>query len=594
MDSPFCRLGTLTLWAALVRIAGAEAVPAAVEQNVVLAPNSPYHIRVPIGEAKFVSFSCMGGVADVIVSLSTFAEHADPLLFLSLNPDELPSFKKHDSSNFAQWQEDAQGDHYVVAKDVSPEGGIVGLVNVRPFAKEELDGVLNLQCTYIIAFDALFWRHLRLENVCPVGSRGQGGTNLADTKPFCSGNGACVEHGVCECDGRHAGAACEHDKVEATTAEGRYRFTLKSGNYQYLRVRVPEDFAGGFLETQIWGDRPLVTLVRGEALPTKSNFELSNFEDWVSARNESVIRYVVPAANELVMPGKPRRLGQVMQERYVFVGVYNHRRYFDDVSDAHVIADVTLKVDPDFAQNVLPATWLSDLYNPFVDISSLELPHKGVAQGDVYPEGDQFIYNMRPVDDEGIEQQVKVYRDRMTLLHIPNEDLADRLHLSFTGANVSHVLVSTKAAPKTLFDFNSAPGVASGRAVEINAEGEPALWCAVFGTTDGWANVVAARRSAAGRGMPLASACVALILATILFLNCGVSKKLGLGQRLGFDDSISLSERLWCWVTRQAPHESTVGLTREDTMTGFVGSDVVDQSIEDQYLHRGGMGDDGI
>jgi len=709
-------------------VATAELVPAVMDKTEVLEPSAPYNVRVGVGEAKFLSFNCMGGPADVVITLSTYAEKADPLLFLSLNPVEPPTFQKHDSSNFGQWREDAAGDHYVIAKGVSPEGGILGLVNVRPFAREELRGILSIQCNYIIAFDALFWDHLRSKEVCPIGENLQAG-DVFDPTRFCSGHGECVDHGVCECDGDHTGAACEHKQDDiVTAAEGRYRFSLDTGHYQYFRVRVPNEFPGGYLEVQTWGERPLVVLIKGDSLPTKSNFELSNFDDWVSQRNISVLKYKVPAvasfysnpdsrrlheelsfnlsteakrrhlqgaadcpdvgfrthvpgcrtemlrscetdcevctscvkgrdgptcssaclactsseckrsftlcagdlscagreamycksdcggcmacldSNDrkcgteqkqkckccldcLPMASKCGRLDELQETHYIFVGVFNHRRYNNDMKTVHALADVVLKLDPKFEETDIPSSWLAELYDPFHDLT-----HFKSRDSQIYPEGDQYIYELDPVRGKEVREQVRVYHDRMTLLHIPNEHLHDRLMMSFVGTNITHVLVSTRAAPKTFFDFNAAPPVQPGRKVQITAGGEPALWCAIFGGSDGWAEVRAAKYEDPNAGAP--SFLMSFLLFVVILLCVAAACLTGGGDSLKDlvdDESVPLSHKLWCFVTRQSiRHESQAELMREQSMSNFVSSDVVDQSVEDQFLMRGGMGDDGI
>jgi hypothetical protein len=164
----------------LLRFASAEIIPGTLEIKV-LEPMSPIHVRIGIGEAKFMRYSCLGTPADVVITLSTYSERADPLLFLSKSPDTLPTFQKHGPSSFGQWREDSRGDHYVISRSVSPRGGIVGLVNLRDMAQEMLDGILRIRCSYIVAFDALFWNHLKGSSVCPVGGHiedGSGWTSL--------------------------------------------------------------------------------------------------------------------------------------------------------------------------------------------------------------------------------------------------------------------------------------------------------------------------------------------------------------------------------------------------------------------------------
>mmetsp|Transcript_73747 Transcript_73747/g.207080 ORF Transcript_73747/g.207080 Transcript_73747/m.207080 type:complete len:772 (-) Transcript_73747:21-2336(-) len=296
----------LRLWTLFcgLRLASAEVIPGVLEE-VVLAPENPYHIKVPVGEAKFLAYSCKGGPADIVISLSTYAERADPLLFLSTNPEASPTFQNHESSSLGQWHEDNAGSHYVVARAVNPKGGILGLVNVRHFAGEELDGILRIHCTFIIAFDALFWDHLRNSAVCPVGTYFEDG-RLIQSPNFCSGHGHCNKYAECDCDGDWIGPACEHSKKDiVVAADGHYRFKVAAGKYQYFRIRIPPEFAGGYLEIKVVGQRPLIVLVRSGDFPTKTNYELSNFDQWISNDMMDDLKYKVSPPMMGGMPGAP-------------------------------------------------------------------------------------------------------------------------------------------------------------------------------------------------------------------------------------------------------------------------------------------------
>jgi len=768
------------------RLVGAQLVPQLLEMDVVLAPSEPYQVRVGIGQAKFLRFSCMGGPADVVISLSTYSERADPLLFLSLNPNEPPSFQQHDASSFGQWREDAAGDHYVIAKAVSPRGGILGLVNMRHFAGEEMDGILSIHCTFIVAFDTLFWDHLRSSAVCPVGGRLEAG-HLIQADTFCSGHGQCGKHGICECDGDFTGPACQHSKSDIfVEAEDRYRFKVATGHYQYFRVRVPPRFPGGYLQVKAESMQPLVILVRSDDLPTKSNFELSNFDDWVNRRNTSVMKYKVTssdgiagvggpysafgpshgegifgvttpspaigrrtseafgdvdevtswadlfrhvrhgnagsvlskdaqrqedapdwdsprlsraladsssvdcpemapstnspacmtpsfaqcqascmrcvgcvkggkddrgctaACNACVSPGCINTLAlcagnvscmgpqamrceagcgrcmacfdsndrgcggchccigclplaakcSVMQQqpaeynRFVFVGIYNHRRYFNDRNVVDATATISLTADPHFEREELPSSWVADLYDPFHDIRSLE-----ITQRQVYPDGEQYIYELHISSFEMLRLEVRLYHDRMTLLHIQNSARANNMVLEFiSGPNITHVLSSTRAAPKTFFDFDMVHTQVQRR-VAIQANGQPSLWCAIFGAADGYVQISAKTTGdSASTPLPIGFAlvCVFALMVGLMVLGVIYGGAQKLGEKLGMDPTVPLSERFACLVRNQNPHESTASLTRAGSLQGYIGSDVIDRSVEDQYLHRGGIGDDGI
>jgi hypothetical protein len=881
----------------MLRLTAAEVVPGVYERDVVLVPKEPYEVTVGIGQAKFLNFNCMGGPADVIISLSTYSERADPLLFLSLDPDAPPSFQQHDASSFGQWREDEGGDHYVVAKSVSPKGGILGLVNMKHFAGEELRGILGIRCSFIIAFDTLFWEHLQSDAVCPVGGHFSKGQLIQSDEP-CSGHGQCGTEGDCVCNGGWTGPACEHSQKDfVVTAEGRYKFKVANGRYQYFRVKVPSHFRGGFLEVSVTSEAPVVLLVRGNGLPTKSNFELSNFDDWVNQQNTTTLRYKVAAADELVGPayatGGPfaqrpgvlggaaqgRRLGvevgswgelfrrvqsaqaaegaadtedvspsafagdgfQVGEEayytfegedswapagswpevspdewveeeaarrlfaseafsvdeddesivdvdlssaeaegdtdaqswqparrlrdtdcqkvpmmtgpqcsspsfrqcqeacmscipcvenrgqgpghdagctgvcntcvhpsciktmascaqnvscggpegeqceknchrcmacfesnneecgdcecclgclplaakcsknprqdwwasrsrqeqisrRYVFVGVFNHRRYYLDKSVIHATATIKLTVDPNFDREELPTSWIADLYNRFHDVRSL-----AITQQQIYPHGQQFVYEF-PVNATGtMKMKVNVFRDRMTLLHLRNIGRVQNMVLDFKGGpNLTDVLTSSRAAPKTFFDFDrvhftvgnhrmSTPMDSHGQAVgessmrlgghlseivdrsrhiEIFGSYEPAIWCAVFGAADGVleveARAYAGDLSASSGANSYASSpdaghiLLIFVVCGVVALACTYYRAQKLAERQG-DEGVPLSERFANLLNRHhTEHESTQSLTRIGSLQGYIGSDEIDQSVEDQYLHRGGIGDDGI
>ncbi|MDA8583330.1 hypothetical protein N9L68_03830 [bacterium] len=151
--------------------AAADVVPGLLVPGVTIAPDSPYHVSVRMGQAKFFRFSCFAGPADAVISLSTYSLHSDPLVLVSLDPDDAPTFKRHDASSFALWREGAGDGHHVIARAMGPRGGIVGIFNTRHFATEDLDGVLSIRCKAILAFDFLFWDHLRDSEVLGLEQR---------------------------------------------------------------------------------------------------------------------------------------------------------------------------------------------------------------------------------------------------------------------------------------------------------------------------------------------------------------------------------------------------------------------------------------
>jgi len=286
-------------------------------------------------------------------------------------------------------------------------------------------------------------------------------------------------------------------------------------------------------------------------------------------------------------------------KRFVFVGVYNHRHFYSDKDVVRAAADISLMADPNFNKEELPSSWIADLYDPFHDIRSLE-----VTQAQVYPSGQQFIYNLQITEHErDLSLQVRVYRDRMTLLHVTLPPDTAEMVLAFKpAADVTHILSSSQAAPKTFFDFDQmhVKEVTSGSeevaSFKVHVIGKTTMWCAIFGAENGMVELDARSMVAAPQAPALGFAIVCLLAVLFAFfvfgVVCGGAQKVS--DFIGMDSSIPIMERLGCLVGTSSPHESTASLTRTGSLSGYVGSDVIDRSVEDQYLHRGGAGDDGI
>merc|ERR1719215_143834 len=154
----------------------------------------------------------------------------------------------------------------------------------------------------------------------------------------------------------------------------------------------------------------------------------------------------------LPLHAKCTNMGKDGGERSVYVGVYNHPRFYNDKSVLQGKISFQLMEDPSFARKALPTDWLSELYDPFHDIRSLE-----ATQRRVYPSGEQFMYLMDLTEaaNRMAAQQMRIYRDRMTLIQIQNPVDTANTVLAFSSAvNITHVLSSSKAAPKTWFDFD--------------------------------------------------------------------------------------------------------------------------------------------
>lgn len=688
-----------------------------------LLPSEPIHLKVDIGHAKFLRFSCMGGPADVVISLSTYQLRADPFLFLSLDPEEAPTFQRNDASSLGLWRENHLGSHYVIAKSMGPSGGILGVANMPHFAAEELEANVDIKCIFIIAFDALFWDHLRMSSVCPVGSHVHVDGDFSQALSFCSGHGTCGKHGNCQCDGDYAGAACEHSKTDVVVAaDGHYNFKVATDRYQYFRVRIPPRFPGGFLNVKLMAsEHPLVVLVRSGEIPSKTNFEISNFADWLDGQYISMLKFKVdpppgistirsfpahgPARalddNGTKVPQCPKilphftgpscstaafadcqsscrrcmtcvkatnngvgdngcteacgactsphcvdTLGQCASDvkckgpdsepavrcerncghcmscfdsndarcrgceccldclpvaarcgsendRFVFVGIYNHRRSLGDRGVVNAVADVQLSADPNYLSLPQPNHWIQDLYDPFHDIRFFQ-----VTQRQVYPEGERFIFVQNfSTESPALTAQVQLFNKRATLLRIGGISLlAEKVSIRLEGGPlVSHVLSTTQSAPKTFFDFDKTHENKQG-VVEVLTRSSHFLWVAFFADGDGDAEVTAVMHEVTPQApaFGFAVACVFSLLCSMAVLAVIYGGAQRVGNALGVDSDVSLLERLGCWIRSQGAHESTVGLTRQGSLSGYVGSDVIDRSVEDQYLHRGGIGDDGI
>eukprot|EP00438_Fugacium_kawagutii_P005834 Skav231218 [mRNA] locus=scaffold2958:270339:276319:- [translate_table: standard] len=117
-------------------------------------------------------------------------------------------------------------------------------------------------------------------NLCFGISTGSAKDGQLGSRTACSGHGECTVHGECRCDSHHAGPACEHSKTEILHND-HFDFQLASGQYQYFRVHIPPKFPGGYVEVQVQASNPVVVLMRYDDLPTKSAYEVSNFDDWI-------------------------------------------------------------------------------------------------------------------------------------------------------------------------------------------------------------------------------------------------------------------------------------------------------------------------
>lgn len=759
----------------------ASILPGMLVQSAILTPAAPQPIKVKVGRAIYMRFSCLGGPADAVISLASPGTNDDAMLFLSLDPDKAPTLDRDGSSSYEQWLEDSPNDRYVIAHGVKRRGGVLGLLNLRHYASEPVDGVLTISCSSLDG--------TRNSAICPIGR-----VELSDderravTPPdeninkYCSGHGKCSKHGVCECDANFTGTACESRRIDATVkSSAKYQLSMTTGEYRYFRMHVPNIFPGGFLKIELASEAPLVVVVSSHGVPTKSKYETSNFDDWVNHRNSTTMQIKVrppllhagplPEASSMeerrpptspfsIIGTVPRRglsdakstpmqlpisedgscpaflppnshsdpscsgepvtrclrdcmsciqctrkadrsdyctmacqtctssagnsssqegsqggsagcieamascakplscSGEEMslcrskcsncmgcitsndpdcsncrccdvclplaakcgllaggsgKGKYITVGVFNHRWYYNEHDTIEGTLRLSLVVDPGYGRSQqLPVSWLSKLYNPFHDLRSMVIAEQTRAPG-----GERFIYEMELHGRGHAYRIVRLYSDRMTLLHIAvaNErheagamsELVVRLQV---GHNVSHVLSSTLARPKTLFDFDQLKlpsGDSSQEDVVAHATGKNGMWCALFGRMDGYVQVEVQRTWYQSQEALLSETLVALALSFAFALG-GLCVLLALrmirGRSAGdldlppTDLCVERSPRSGGHMTgrRSAPgdEDSMIALTRGDSFPGFGNLDMKDPNVEERYLRRAGFGDDGI
>lgn len=678
--------------------------------DVVLSPKEPYHAVVGVGRAKFVRYSCSGNPSDAVIFLSTLVNDADPLLIVSENPDAPPSLASHHASSVHQWREDVEGRRWLVVRNIGPRGGILGIVNMRHFATSALDAVLQVRCATVIAFDSLFWSHLHTSHICPTGALPLEPGNAPSGSLFCSGHGVCEHFDLCVCDRGYLGEACEHHTTDlVVNSSGRYRFPLAGGSYEYYRVRVPKSFPGGYLQVESISDTPLVILVQNDVLPSKGQFELSNFHDWVNHRTLSTLKFKVNSGQksrvrDLGWAGGPRcpellglaplgdqppcghdhlglctaacqncfecdsghscgaacglckshdcttRLracagsvpcdGAVAQtcendcdgcgdcaekndaechrctcctpcmpivakctrfdwpsSSVVYVGILNHRRYFNDSATALADISIALRADPDFVPDA--ASELAALYDPFRDFASIER-----TQRPAYEDSERLLFHVllaAPQKGGPVYESLtlNVRRDHITLLHLTGEALnfGGRVAVSFAAdAAVAHVLTASRAAPRTLFDFDGAPPWAledGRRSFLLEASGQASIWCAFFGLAD---TVVAVQLRAVHPVGRASQAAPSLAASHPLASHCAIALSHFGALLAPFAFALVLVA-----IAAEARRRA-LGLSEEGTAAGPRGG-LLSTTADDELLsaappgwhpNRGGIGDDGL
>lgn len=252
-------------------------------------------------------------------------------------------------------------------------------------------------------------------------------------------------------------------------------------------------------------------------------------------------------------------------------------------------------------QPTQPSSWIAALYDRFQNVQDLES-----TQRTRYPDGEQFLYHFNLNRSGELQKEVRIFSQRLTLLHVVNAGEVKEIQLSFSsGADITHVLASSVAAPKTLFDFDQVFSQLHGKA-HIAMLGKSDIWCALFAGNDDASVVV----TVSSVGPPTAGAAAAspmvFILLCIFTLLCGLivsgSIYSGLKKPAERNTAIvepenSISERLASLV-RPPSHrtQSTTERSQGRSLQGYVSSssDFMDPSVEEQYLFRGGFGDDGM
>lgn len=261
--------------------------------------------------------------------------------------------------------------------------------------------------------------------------------------------------------------------------------------------------------------------------------------------------------------------------------------------------DIALKADEYFAyeSGVVPKSWTSDLYDTFHDLRSVEN-----ADSEVYPDGEQFMYDLEIKHEETVHREVRLFRDRLTLLHLKNVNELKHMSLTFrSGPKITHVLTASGAAPKTLFDFDDQAGQQgfgdTDKKFVIHARHQQNIWCAIFSKANGYTQITSAAGGSDGHSGS-SSFAVVLVFGLVCCLSGGLRRFSDGLRRFSDDDEpgISLIERLGNIVaSRSGAGETAASLTSlTGPMQGFSGSDVIDQSVEDRFLHRGGLGDEGL
>jgi len=289
-------------------------------------------------------------------------------------------------------------------------------------------------------------------------------------------------------------------------------------------------------------------------------------------------------------------------DRYVHVAVLNHRRLYNGRPSIQGTIDLGLREEPGFVQPPVESNWIATLYDRFQDIQDLEF-----TQRTRYPDGEQFLYDFNFNSSGMLRKEVRLFSQRLTLLHVLNVGKMQDIQLTFsTGPEVAHVLSSSASAPKTVFDFDKVHVQSKGK-VHIDMLGKSDIWCALFAGSEDASVVVTASAYSTSAASSASSTVFGLLC--VFTLLCGVIVMCSIysGLKKPAERAAAIiepeahqgfiSERLASFAGRSqssstGPSERSQGRS----LQGYVSSpaDFMDPSVEEQYLFRGGIGDDGM
>lgn len=285
---------------------------------------------------------------------------------------------------------------------------------------------------------------------------------------------------------------------------------------------------------------------------------------------------------------------------YLHIAVFNHHRFDPERSVIHGVVDLGLREEPSFVEPTREFNWIGALYDRFQDIQDLEF-----TQRTRYPDGEQFLYDINFNRSDTIEQEVRLFSQRLTLLHLVNAGSAENVELSFTaGPDITHVLTASSVAPKTLFDFDQVQALHphTGK-IHVDMLGKSTIWCALFAGDEDASVIITARSFGHHEdASPMVFTFLSIFTVLCCLIVCGSvynglakSAERNPGRR---EPQSSISERLASLV-RTTPSNRTPGTSERSqgrSLQGYMSaaSDFMDPSVEEQYLFRGGIGDDGM